>query len=247
MRKTHVLLLVLLAVSLVVPAARAGTADDEWEFELAPFYFWGASISGDTAIGPVDTPLDVSIGNIIDNLQAIFTVHFEARKNAWGGLLDVTYMDIGNTVTDPTGGQSGLDVKSTMVELGGYYRVADSIHAVDILLGARYTDMETSVTLPVHSGYVDESWWDPFVGGRWLWNFHEKWTLNTRFDYGGFGVGCDYTWNAAMIFVWQPWDHAAILAGYRALEQSYKDGDGLDRYVWDATLHGPVLGIDFRW
>jgi hypothetical protein len=34
-----------------------------------------------------------------------------------------------------------------------------------------------------------------------------------------------------------------VIAGYRALSQDYDDGSGADRFEWDVTLHGPLLGL----
>ena len=38
----------------------------------------------------------------------------------------------------------------------------------------------------------------------------------------------------------------AILAGYRALAQDYSTGSGINRFRWDVTLQGPVLGFSMR-
>jgi hypothetical protein len=42
-------------------------------------------------------------------------------------------------------------------------------------------------------------------------------------------------------------DTATVFAGYRALHQDYTDGSGDDKFKWDVTLDGPILGlkIDF--
>jgi hypothetical protein len=78
-------------------------------------------------------------------------------------------------------------------------------------------------------------------------NLNPEKTLPARGDIGGFGVGCDFTWNASGLLVWQPWKHVALAAGYRALDQDYEDGEGRDRYKWDAVMHGPLAGINFTW
>ncbi len=50
----------------------------DWEFNLAPLYVWGIFMSGDmTAKGTSNIPVDVDFGDIVRNLSAIFTVHFE--------------------------------------------------------------------------------------------------------------------------------------------------------------------------
>ena len=57
------------------------------------------------------------------------------------------------------------------------------------------------------------------------------------------------------VFTWQLWatlgyrfglfgdDNANVLVGYRALSQDYKKGNGENRFRWDATIHGPVIGL----
>jgi hypothetical protein len=41
-------------------------------------------------------------------------------------------------------------------------------------------------------------------------------------------------------------DNAKVFAGYRALGQDYSDGSGADKFEWDETLHGPVLGLAYH-
>jgi hypothetical protein len=38
-------------------------------------------------------------------------------------------------------------------------------------------------------------------------------------------------------------DNARVFAGYRALYQDYTDSSGTDKFQWDMTLHGPILGL----
>ena len=81
----------------------------------------------------------------------------------------------------------------------------------------------------------------------WTGGFADRWSLGARGDIGGFGVGTEFQWNVAGLVMWQPWKHVALAAGYRVLDQDYDKGDGRDRYVFDATIHGPLAGIDIRW
>jgi hypothetical protein len=39
---------------------------------------------------------------------------------------------------------------------------------------------------------------------------------------------------------------AAVLAGYRALDQDFSSGRGLQQFRFDATMHGPILGLNLR-
>ena len=74
----------------------------------------------------------------------------------------------------------------------------------------------------------------------------EAWTLGMHLDIGGFGVGADFTYNAwAMLdYSWGEKRHAFF--GYRGLYQDYKTGSGANRFKWDATSHGPVVGMIFH-
>jgi hypothetical protein len=38
-------------------------------------------------------------------------------------------------------------------------------------------------------------------------------------------------------------NNSAVFAGYRALHQDYSDGSGDDKFKWDVTLDGPILGL----
>jgi len=249
-RKCLVLTAALMATVLFcAPAFAAGDkGDDAWHFDLAPFYLWAAAIDGESGIGPVDKEVKVDFDQIFDNLEGMFTAHFEAQNGRWGGIFDIAYLDIGKTAGLPAGGEIKANVKNTIAEIDGFYRIKRDVHFFDILAGFRYTKQELDVDIrPGPSAGVDENWWDPLVGGRWIWNFGEQWQFVGRGDIGGFGVGSDFTWNASGLFVWQPWKNVSLAAGYRALDQDYEEGTGRDRYKWDVTMHGPIAGINFRW
>ena len=74
----------LLATS--ISPADTSASNDEWQFTLSPMFLWGMSMKGDSQIGPVDTPLDLEFtDDVLSNLHAVFTVHFEAKKQGLAG------------------------------------------------------------------------------------------------------------------------------------------------------------------
>lgn len=238
-----------LLVTLLAGTSAFAAGEDEWKFDLAPLYIWAVDINGSVGAGPANQEVNAEFGDILDNLEMIFTTHFEARKGSWGGIIDVSYLDVGNKAGLPGGGEIDLSLKNTILEFDGFYRIPRGEHTFDLLAGLRYTDQDTKITLPspLPQANIGASWWDPIVGGRWMWNFADKWAFIARGDIGGFGVGSDFTWNASGIFVWQGWKHVALAFGYRALDQDYEEGEGLSRYKWDATMSGPIGGINFTW
>jgi hypothetical protein len=244
-----IFLSVLLGIFLVLgaSAAFAGETPKEsnWDFNLAPLYVWMVDMEGDMGIGPVGGAPDLDFGTIFDNLEAIFTFHFEGvHRSNWGFFLDYSYIDISASMAPLT-----IDFSSTLIEAGGVYRIENGPHAFDMLGGVRYTKLEPDITIgsPPPLISISEDWYDPIIGARYFYDFGNKWMLSLRGDIGGFGVGSDFTWNVAALVHFQPWKYAAILAGYRALDQDYETGSGLSRFKYDMRLAGPVLALNFVW
>ncbi len=231
----------VLLVTLSTPALAADSSIEGWKWRLVPLYLWGVSISGDQTIGTTTVPLELKFGDIFDNLEGVFTANFEGLYNdRWGFLIDLSYIDI-------KGSQGPLSVKfqNILAEVDGLYRVINGKHNVDLLLGLRYTDQETNVEpTPIK---ISQSWTDPIIGGRWWWNFADRWSLVVRGDIGGFGVGSEFTWQALGLIDWQPFKHVSFAGGYRALYQDYEDGSGPTFFKYKATLHGPLLGVNIKW
>ena len=70
--------------SLMLSASCVSTAiaeEEEWEFAVAPMYLWAKNIEGASAVGGLEAPLDLDFkDDILDNLDAAFAIHLEARK-----------------------------------------------------------------------------------------------------------------------------------------------------------------------
>ena len=225
--------------------------ESNWDFNLAPLYMWMVNMDGEMGIGQADdTVVSIPFGTIFDSLETIFTVHFEGvHRSNWGFFLDLSYLDI--SASQSSGPLAlNIDFTSILAEAGGYYRFSNGPNAFDVLAGIRYTKQEPDITFttpPLPGFNKTEDWFDPIIGLRYVYDFNEKWLLNLRGDIGGFGAGCDFTWNAIGFVQWKPWKYAGILAGYRALDQDYEAGSGADRYKYDMRLHGPVLAVNFVW
>ncbi len=75
----------------------------------------------------------------------------------------------------------------------------------------------------------------------------DKWSLSLYGDIGGFGVSSDFTWQGFGLIDFQPWKNVAFIAGYRAIGTDYETGSGTDKFTFDTTVHGPIIGVDIRW
>jgi hypothetical protein len=125
---------------------------------------------------------------------------------------------------------------------------------VDTYFGARYTYLDLKLKFKgdfrdrFNNVDQDKSWVEPLLGARTIWDLSERWTVTAAGDIAGVAFGSDFAWDAFGLIGYRfglfGENNAKALAGYRALSQDYTDGSGRDKFKWDVTLHGPILGLD---
>lgn len=242
----------LLSSILIIPLTLSAAPDrtsDEWQFTLAPLFLWGMNIDGTSQIGQVEAPLDLSFSDdILENLSAVFTVHFEAYKNNLSLFAEYQYTELDPTTTIPNGAELDIDFTNQLAELGAGYRVTTWGNTdVEPIIGARWTSQDLKNQVKGGPVLVDisENWWDGFAGVRLWTRFNDKWTLASRGDIGA--GGSDFVLNVSFILDYQFRGWGSVFLGYRWLDYDYSSGSGPDRYAYDALQQGPLAGIAFHW
>jgi hypothetical protein len=157
-----------------------------------------------------------------------------------------------------------VDVDMALIEFGGYYRLgpwslsrqagaSGPVLVTDLYAGGRYTYLYSDLkgrTFGILDVDAHKDWVDPFIGARTLWSLSPKWTLTAGGNIGGFGLGSDFTWAATGLvgynFHLSDKNKAQVFAGYRALSQDYATGSGNNKFEWDETLYGPILGLSLH-
>lgn len=239
-------------IGLILCATATSASAEEakkWEFGFAPFYLWAVNIEGDTTLGDGERDTKIEFGDIFDQLEGVFTGHFEALYERKAGLLvDVVYLNISGDRENPSPFLR-LDSKTLTSEFAGYYRFGGDRHSFDALAGLRYTKVEEDLDiegnmLPLEGS---KSITDPIIGGRYNWNMAEKWKFRLYGDVGGFGVGSDLTWAATGRIDFQAWKHVSLSAGYRALALEFDEGEDGRRFGMNLLIHGPLFGLIFHW
>src|SRR3954463_9678923 len=98
------------SMALTIATGRAAGAQDtmapdRWKYTLTP-YGWFAGFNG-TLAGPHTPDVDInrSYGDLVDNVDFGISGAFEARKGKWGGMVDVSYVEMTNIATSI--GQAG--------------------------------------------------------------------------------------------------------------------------------------------
>jgi hypothetical protein len=246
--------LVFAALGPSMALAEDAAQDAEWAFTAAP-YMWFVSLDGDVTVKGQKSDVDMDFSDIWDEMNIGAMIAFEASNSRWGVLADVLYANLGqDTTTDGIKIEPSFDL--FVMSLGGFYRFGtwdlgeDSAATVSVdgIAGGRYTYLDLELDFKgIGKTSGNQDWFDPIVGARALFDFSEHWTLGLEGSIGGFGVGSDFSWHAAGLVGYR-FDlfgekDAKFIGGYRALSWDYEDGSGLNKFEWDVTLHGPILGL----
>jgi hypothetical protein len=234
---------------------------DRWQFFVAP-YFWMAGLDGKTTVKGVESSTNLSFSDIWENLDVGAQAHVEAWRGKWGMFLDAIYLKLSNdgSGVSPTYGPVDIDVqlKEWIVEGGGFYRLLahpvdrERMVSLDVLGGLRYISLYGKLSASVPLVGIDSSpsgtknWVDPFLGLRLMADLTKNLAITVRGDIGGFGVGSHFAYNASAIFGYTISPLVSVWFGYRIMGINYEDGYGPDKFKYDVTMHGPVVGIGFR-
>ena len=128
---------------------------------------------------------------------------------------------------------------------------------VDPYAGIRYTyldiQLDGKLDLPDlgintrRTGEQSEHWVDPIVGLRTAFALGEHWNFVVGGDVGGISTSDQYSAEAWSLVGYRfglfGEGNANLFGGYRVLKQKYEDGSGRDRFDWDMTMHGPIVGL----
>ena len=247
-RSLAALTLVLSVAGL--PAAAEAQSND-WEFVIAPFGL-AASLTGDIGAGPIEgASVDLSFGDILENLKAVAMVHGEVWKGNWGVMGDLLWMRLGDDTTLRGPASRVLDMEVDLFSIEGFlgHRFLGPNRQVDVFGGVRVWDVGIDLDLvdTERARTLGDGWVDPVIGARILQDVAEDWFVTGRGDIGGFGIGSTFSWNFQGGVGWEPASWFSLLLQYKGLGADFEnDETGEDYFSYDAIAHGPILGFVFR-
>jgi len=262
-------LLLLFAVTSQHSFAADESGSSGWEYTGIPF-MWAINVQGDSKIGNAPTAdIDISFSEVIDNLNFGLMGRIDATNGKWNiygsGLGAIISADKESQAVG-----IDVDIDTVIVEGGVQYRIGEwpiditnvngtSTRSIsfDVLAGVRWSyqdiDIDGTIDIPGRPPLIpattvpidvsaSENWFDPFIGAEVHVGLSENWDMVIHEDFGGFGVGSDFTSNTVFGLTRKWKEDRKIFIGYRALYQDYETGSGTDTFVWDAWMHGPMIG-----
>jgi hypothetical protein len=243
----------LVGAALTSGWSTAANADDgEWQHNVI-IYAMGAAIDGESTIGDLTVPVDVSMSEVFDALEMGAMGAYRAENGTWSFTMDVTYMGLGGSADsrgDRLRGEVDIDQITLMGTVGR--RLTPNLEALVSLgyfdlsadLAVRLRNPSTGVAIE-RTASTDASWVDPLVGLQYHVPFAGDWRFNLRGDIGGFGVGSDLTYHVLANVRWQMNERFGMGFGYRVIAFDYEDGKrgtrGYQRF--DLTEQGPLVGL----
>jgi hypothetical protein len=241
-----VVVLVLVFMGAPAPAWAENSGSKNWNYTIGPYFLWALGLDGEVTVKGTTADVDFSFGDILDELDFMFDFHFEAHNtNGWGYILEPTFIQLESEATGPTGGDISSETDIVMFEGLVVNRFGSEKRPFELLWGARYMSISTDLDFPILPTIdAEQSWTDGVVGMRFRPELSERWDLSLRGDIGA--GGSDLTWNAAAILSVQMSQRTSFHFGYRYMDVDYEDGDGSDLFQFDASLSGPIFGVNIH-
>jgi hypothetical protein len=241
----------LVALTVLAPEPARAQQTDEWQVDVAPFYFWAIETNGSVTTRNTTIPVFLDFADAADNLAAAFSFHVEARKGRWGLLSDLYFVRL-STDADFTLPnrvvEADLDFDNTIFEIGASYAPSDAVpfaligglRTYTASLGVEFTTGGVQVE-PVDASHTSAN---VFGGFTYRPRIAEKWTFFSRADIGG--GDAELTWSGVLgvEYRFRPW--GGLLLGYRALGIDFGSDDSRVT-EYDVTQYGPAFGLTLHW
>jgi len=235
-----------LAAALVVTTPATTAQAQDWTGQVT-LYGWGAGVTGDFTPfnGAPTLSFDASLAEVLEDLDAAFFATAFARRGDFVLFGDFTYTASSRDGTVPPGiSASGEVIIRSLTFAVGQRFDAGGGTTVDLMGGFRGWSLDGSVSVPLAGVSLapEKTFVDPIVALRVNTPIADRWSLLTYADLGGFGVGSDVTWQAAVTANYQATDNLFLSLGYRHLYLDYQDGGT----VFEGAMSGPLIGATWR-
>ena len=134
-----------LAITLVFTAHTAVAQTESGWSNQGLIYLLGPTLDGTSGVGPFDTDVDLSAGDVFDNLDSAFLGMYRGEGQHWGVLVDIVYMDLKADGSGDRGALSGeVELEQTTAIVSATYRLSPT---TQLMAGALYNDIAGSISL----------------------------------------------------------------------------------------------------
>lgn len=231
--------------------ATDSSVDKGWHYTAAPYVLF-PGMNGQIALRGIPVDVDLSAGDIFEDLDFGMMLYFEAANDQWALTFDALYMNLSRRGATPiTDRAARVDLKQLAIDVKGMYRLLYWLEAgigfrVNVIDGSLNV-AEGDIILPGNEISMSQSWFDPLLVARARTDFSgSKWSLTFLGDLGGFGIGSDFTWQAKPYVGYRFSKLFEMSVAYRWIGIDYETGSDRDKFKYDMTISGPEIGLLFH-
>jgi hypothetical protein len=234
----------------VSPEPKETASDPGWHASITP-YIWFSGLHGTVGVLDHEASVHASFGDIFNYLNIGLMGQFEVRHDRVVMPVDFLWMKLSDNKALPID-EEAESAKAKMTETIltpkiGYRFVDKKRLKMDAVLGFRYWHLTNSVTLQpeVEGGRFSHTadWVDGVGGARIEASLTPKVSLIVAGDAGGGSARSDY--QVAGLLGYKISRRWVLLGGYRYLSVNYRPA-GEDRFIYDVTMPGLILGATFN-
>jgi hypothetical protein len=216
-------------------------------------YAWAAALDGRASTLPPlpAANLDLSFGDILKNMNVGLMGAAEMRIGRWGFLADAMLSQVtpDGSLPGPYFSSAKVRSQTLTLQIGILYRIyTDETFDLDVGAGLRFWNLDSelkiapgSLNLRIHHS-DSANWLDPVIAARMTARLGGPWSVTLAGDIGGFDFASRLTWQALGTVNYQWNDNWVFRAGYRALYVDYRKGN----FLYDTTMHGPIIAATYR-
>jgi len=224
---------------------------EAWAFTISP-YVWFASVSGEVSVPAGSVDFSAGFGDIFKALKFSAMGLVEARRGNLSIVVDTLYRNLqqGIPVPGDHGAFSGGSARIQTAELAtvALYTIGQGeTGRVELGGGVRGWWFNTALTyspgrLPGRSADSTTGWADPILAARGVLRLNDRLAFTAYADFGGFGAGSQFTWQAMGTLDWRISERLSASVGYRHIHIDYERG----RATIGLDLSGPIIGTSYR-
>lgn len=191
----------------------------------------------DAAVGERTSDVDVTVGDLFDELQLAAELRFEAWRGPWGLMIDTSYARLGDSL-ESTLGDVDLTSRSFIGDaLVGARVLRSETASLDFLAGGRIVWLDQDIDVGSASFGASKMIPKDLVGVQVPVQLSQDWGLLLR----GQMDAPDLGWSVVGLVEFDV-SRVAIRAGYRYDRINYDH----DRLSLTVHAHGPYLGVGIR-
>ena len=231
------------------PAITPAAESSGWEF-AGSLYAPLMGLEGDIGVGALTTSVDLSFGDILEELDGGATAAFEARYDKWSITGDFIWLKLSASGYPTANSYIGLKQEQILASLTlGYEVFGNESTTIDVLAGGVVNSIDADLELftprlpvTIRGASGSEEWIDPFVGLRIRHQLSDRWSIWARGDYGGFDISSDEYWQVIAGIGYRLSESTTLALAYRIVSVDYQQGT----FNYDTQMEGPNLGLVFK-